>query len=117
MGHIIYNKVNVVGTQWIHFFLVNGVEVKVPCTQKAYTALGVQGAATPSLPNGIWLRSAEMLQYDTVDGYLQEGDYAENGDAAVIMQNGKEISIPSVSVANGVVASDISITSIVNQMQ
>lgn len=66
---------------------MNGEFFVQECTKEEYEALA--GSGVPNLPKGAkWVCSGGISKYDTVSGFLENGQYAEDGNDILVKIDG-----------------------------
>lgn len=93
------NRVSMVGTWHAHFYELDGKVLAQECTAAEHAALKVKDAGKPNVP-GRWLyTSGPMRRYDTPDGFIGQGNYADiDAQTVAIGVGGDEHQMPKSAV-------------------
>lgn len=113
-------KRNITGKHSFHVFDQNGSQVITECSAEEYLGLAKPDAKPLTkfpyqLKNnqhqyqidGIWcpwVMSLENYKFDTVDGWLKDGDYFDNGASYRARVNGKEGNVAKENIVNDVIS-------------
>lgn len=82
------NKVNCIGEAYYNVFKSSdGSLFEVETTQEDYKQLGQLNPKNPTNLKGTWDQSYSILKFDTPDGRLRNGDYAEYAGYRIVKAN------------------------------
>lgn len=98
---ITLNLVNIVGKRYLHIFKMDDKSIKtVETTREDYLQLGKVDPKNPTIEKGVWLKSIEVPKFDTKNGDLSEGDYADDVDRFIGKKDGYILFIEKNEVEN-----------------